>query len=130
MSFAEDMAKVCQRAGDKVDLLVRKAAIDIGKGLVESSPVDTGRFKNNWNYGNDAINRAASWEAGKDGSSSINRIVQGANAWQPGQTIYITNSLPYAKRLEDGWSKQAPAGMVKITVANFQSAIREAAAQL
>ena len=37
-----------------------------------------------------------------------------------GQTIFITNSLPYAYRLEyDGWSRQAPAGMVRVTVVEF-----------
>jgi hypothetical protein len=41
-------------------------------------------------------------------------------SWRWGEIIYLTNSLPYARRLEYGWSKQAPAGMVRITVANFE----------
>jgi hypothetical protein len=40
-----------------------------------------------------------------------------------GQTIYITNSLPYAYRLEyEGWSKvKTPAGMVRVTLAELNS---------
>jgi hypothetical protein len=32
------------------------------------------------------------------------------------ENCYIQNNLPYAERLENGWSKQAPHGMVKITL--------------
>jgi hypothetical protein len=47
-----------------------------------------------------------------------------------GQTIFITNSLPYAQRLEYGWSKQAPLGVVRITAVEFQSIARQVGAEL
>lgn len=34
--------------------------------------------------------------------------------------FYFANSLPYAFRLENGWSKQAPMGMVKVTTAEWR----------
>jgi hypothetical protein len=34
--------------------------------------------------------------------------------------------MPYALRLEYGWSKQAPAGMVRVTVAEFQAVVNAA----
>ncbi len=43
-----------------------------------------------------------------------------------GDVIYLANSLPYIRRLEYGWSKQAPAGMVRGTVGEFQQAIDKA----
>ena len=52
------------------------------------------------------------------------------DGWKPGQTIFITNSLPYAMRLEHGYSKQAPAGMVKLTVQNYAQAVAKAAREL
>ncbi|NBT33816.1 MAG: hypothetical protein EBT13_18445 [Rhodobacteraceae bacterium] len=36
--------------------------------------------------------------------------------------IYIQNNLPYANRLENGWSGQAPQGMVALTVAEVSAA--------
>jgi hypothetical protein len=37
-----------------------------------------------------------------------------------GQKIFLTNALPYAIRLENGWSKtQAPQGMVKLSLAEI-----------
>ena len=42
---------------------------------------------------------------------------------QPYQSVYVVNGLPYAERLENGWSQQAPLGMVALTVAELQSVI-------
>lgn len=36
-----------------------------------------------------------------------------------GYTIY--NNQPYAQRVEEGWSTQAPSGMMRITVAEYTS---------
>jgi hypothetical protein len=33
-----------------------------------------------------------------------------------GQTVWIFNNVPYAQRLENGWSKKAPEGMAQITL--------------
>ena len=37
------------------------------------------------------------------------------------RAIWITNNLPYAEPLENGWSKQAPAGMVAQTKAAIEA---------
>ncbi len=39
-----------------------------------------------------------------------------------GQTFYLTNSAPYINRLEyEAWSNQAPAGMVRLNVSQFNT---------
>lgn len=49
-----------------------------------------------------------------------------ANAGEAGSVTYIVNSVPYIMRLEyEGWSPQAPAGMVRLTVAEFQQLVNE-----
>ncbi|CFO10931.1 Uncharacterised protein [Bordetella pertussis] len=40
---------------------------------------------------------------------------------------YLSNSLPYAVPLENGWSKQAPQGMAKLTAQEFQRYVSQAA---
>lgn len=40
--------------------------------------------------------------------------------------ITIMNQLPYAGRVEDGWSTQAPVGMMKIANAEFPDILRTA----
>ena len=47
-----------------------------------------------------------------------------------GDVIYLTNNLPYAVPLEEGYSKQAPAGMVALTVQDFQSVVAQIGIEL
>ena len=43
---------------------------------------------------------------------------------QPGESIWISNNLPYITALEDGHSKQAPAGMVALSLAEVSSGLQ------
>lgn len=131
MGFAADLARLCEAAGDKAELVVRKAALDLGGQLLDRSPVDTGRFKNNWATSVNGMSTATG--AGADASAAAARTMLQAQVaeWKPGQTIWITNSLPYAYRLEyDGWSKQAPGGMVRLAVQDYAQAVAKAAREL
>lgn len=124
--FKREFGRLLQRVGDKVDTVVRKAAIDIGTSLVMKSPVDTGRFRGNWQFGIGKVNQDVSSEVDKSGAASVGRVVAGVGQWGNYQTMFMTNSLPYAIRLEYGWSQQSPQGMVRITVVEFKAAIRKA----
>jgi hypothetical protein len=43
----------------------------------------------------------------------------------------MINALPYGPRLEyEGWSSQAPAGMVRISVVEFQTFVDKAVMEL
>ena len=43
--------------------------------------------------------------------------------------FWLTNNLPYSEVLEDGWSKQAPLGIVKTTMVDIGAAFEQSAAQ-
>jgi hypothetical protein len=124
MSFADDLSKYCQAAGDKIDLVVRKSALELQASMIAKSPVDTGRFKSNWQCGLGGMNLETAATAGSDALGRTEVVLQG---YRPGQTIWLTNNLPYAKRLENGWSQQAPSGMVRLTVQDFKYAVKRAA---
>lgn len=89
-----------------------------------------GRFKNNWQVGVGFVNTDTSRGPSASGSDSLAAFTPTLNSWKAGDTIYLTNSLPYAKRLEYGWSKQAPGGMVRLSVQNAAQAFANAAAQV
>lgn len=155
--FKANFAKLLAAAGNKAELVVRASADGIAASLVQRSPVGDptqwlslrpfsdlstgkqqtalkapagyvgGRFKNNWQGGISAINTDTSAQPDKGGDGSLGRIRQILAAWKPGQTIYMTNSLPYARDLEYGHSMQAPQGMVRLTVLEFQQHVRRAA---
>jgi hypothetical protein len=118
--FKRNFSALLKRVGDRAEMVVRGTALGIGGSVAEKSPVDTGRFKNNWMTALDSIDASANARADASGASSRASLTAQVAAWKPGQTIFITNSLPYAYRLEyDGWSRQAPAGMVRVTVVEF-----------
>ena len=60
----------------------------------------------------------------------MGRINAGIADWKGGQTIYMVNNLPYARRLEYGWSKQSPSGVVRITVQNYTRYLEKAVKSL
>lgn len=127
MGFADDLNKLCKRAGDKAEMVVRKTALELQSGMIERSPVDTGRFKSNWACGVGAVNTDTSAAPGTDAEGRTRTVLEG---WKPGQTIWLTNSLVYARRLENGWSQQAPSGMVRLTVQSYSQALARAVASI
>jgi hypothetical protein len=128
MSFADDIRKFQQKTNLSMDLIVRKVTIDITTALVRMSPVDTGRFRGNWMIGVGSPDVSTIDAVDKDGSTTVARITTAAGSLEAGGVVYITNSLPYARRLEYGWSKQAPSppGIVRLTVQRYSEYIANA----
>lgn len=86
-----------------------------------------GRFRANWQYGVNVPNGKTTANIDPDGSASIERVASEVDQDALGKVHYLTNSLAYAKRLEDGWSKQAPSGMVTLTTIEFMPIVAAAA---
>lgn len=129
--FALSLAKFAEQAPAQARAVVRKVATDVLTKTVLRSPVDTGRFRANWvtTFGAPGVRTTA--DVDPTGQGAILRGTATIGRAYGDFDIYITNSLPYAIPLEYGYSKQAPAGMVRITVAEFQTyvdnAVRQAA---
>lgn len=123
--FKRNFAALMKKAGRKAEMVVRASALSVGASLIQRTPVDTGRAKANWVPGIGAVNTKTTGEINAEAAVGV--INQALQTWKPGQTIYITNSLPYIKRLEDGWSNQAPAGMVRLTIVEWKDSVRRAA---
>jgi hypothetical protein len=128
--FRREFGELLRRQGANIDAAMRRTAIQIASRVIQMSPVDTGRFRGNWNVGIPAIDFATREDVDPTGAGSLQRAQSAIGSWRIGESLYVTNSLPYAKRLEEGYSQQAPAGMVKVTVAEFQSAVRKALREL
>jgi len=113
-SFAADIGRFVDETKVSADLVVRRLALEMHAGLLKRSPVDTGRFRGNWRIG--VAQRDTTVDEG--GPSLGTKTGQPANAGEAaaavqslagvkyGQTVHISNSLPYAKPLNDGHSKQ------------------------
>jgi hypothetical protein len=66
----------------------------------------------------------------KSGTATISKATAAAADLQAGEVIYLVNNLPYGPSLERGHSRQAPTGMVGITVAEFQAVAGSAVSTL
>lgn len=129
MTFALDLQKFAEKAGARADACVGEIVASIASRLDERSPVDTGRFRANWNYGLGAPDLSTSLKTDKAGGATSSRIIAQIPADAAGQVHYLSNNLPYAMRLENGWSKQAPQGILSRTVVEFQTFVDDAVAE-
>lgn len=127
MGLADDLAKFAAKTKERVEDVHRELVIQVADALVTGSVVDTGRFRGNWVPGINAVNTDASRPPDKTGQATLGAIISAIP--KPGGVFYITNSLPYARRLEyEGWSKQMPAGVVRITAMRFNEWLAKAVA--
>lgn len=141
MTFATDMTKFCRDiAPAYVAKTIRRTVIEIGARAVERSPVGDalywsrpappgyvgGRFRGNWQYG---VGSAPSGELDRidaGGNATVADITGGVMASRASGVHYVVNNLPYAERIENGWSRQAPEGIVSLLELEFQSIFESA----
>lgn len=127
-SFALDVNAFVARAQAAQDRVFREIVMEIARAVIMSSPVDTGRFRGNWQLGVDRVPAGTIDFTDPTGAMTTAVIAEGTIALRAGDVAYIVNNLPYAIELEYGHSQQAPQGMVRITLERFQSIVRQAIA--
>ncbi|WP_054898924.1 MULTISPECIES: HK97 gp10 family phage protein [Pseudomonas] len=125
-SFALQLAEFAEQAKEAVDASLREVIIEIGNSLIRMSPVDTGRFRGNWQFTIEAPAAGTLSALDPTGAEATARIAGESILFRAGTTAFIVNNLPYAIPLEYGHSDQAPGGMVRITQARFQQIVEEA----
>ena len=125
-SFAESLAQFAEQAKEAIDDVFREVVIEVGTSVIRLSPVDTGRFKGNWQFTVGAPSNQSIDTFDKAGHETIAALVAEVSSLEAGQIAYIVNNLVYGVPLEYGHSAQAPAGMVQITLARFQQIVEEA----
>lgn len=114
-SFNVDLTKFAKSMNIELETVVRKLAFEVYKGVTQKTPVDTGRAKANWMLGYGSINSRIT----NNTTFSLVQPPKGSGK----RPIYITNNLPYISKLENGSSKQAPNGMVNLTMNEVQRSV-------
>ena len=95
--------------------LVRKTALMAFANIGLATPVKSGRARANWNISVDTVDGKTTDST--DQPDYVTKAMSAIANFVIGKTIYISNNLPYIKRLNDGYSKQAPANFVETGVA-------------
>ena len=108
----------------KAGRLRRGLKVNDSMEIKKASGYVGGRFRGNWQLtiGSPASGTLDDIDPG--GAETLGRIIAGVGDLQGGDVAYIVNNLPYAIPLEHGHSeRQAPSGMVGITVDRFQTIV-------
>ena len=118
------------------DRALAATALDMFSGIVKLTPVDKGILRGNWQV---QINSPASSEidSDRDPVPPARTILSKYR----GGSIYFSNNKPYAmtaeyglwgtgdgatnKTTRDGYSVQAPYGMVRVTLENFTQTLKK-----
>jgi hypothetical protein len=156
--FEADLQAFCKATDARLELVVKKIVFELLKKIILRTPVDTGRAAGSWATSKGEAGSEMLPE-GKFGSAETAASKAASNLDNisfdpPGGVFWIYNNLPYIEVLEFGlyasggmnapWGKaystgktvagfsiQAPAGMVRISIAEVEAemkSILEAAA--
>ncbi|HBN9494950.1 hypothetical protein [Pseudomonas aeruginosa] len=94
---------------------VRVIALAMLNEIVLRSPVDTGRFRGNNIVSVGAPVYTSTTNVDKSGGETIQRGLSVMTGLEPYTQVFIQNNLIYALPLEQGHSKQAPAGIYEVS---------------
>lgn len=139
--WSMDLTKYAKKAGVEINEVRKAYAFALYSSIVKKTPVDTGRARGNWNISvgkeDTSVDDPSSYPKPsgkyKDKSSPPRaklKYTDPNSIPEPkgDESIFISNNLPYIASLEYGSSKQAPNGMVGVTLANneniFNAAVR------
>lgn len=159
MSFSSDLNKFAKKVESNGDKILRGTFLGVFASVMKRSPVGNpenwvaydkasgtykdyisvhgypegyigGTFRGNWQTD---VNKAPDGvldDKDKTGAKSTLKAKTEAERANWGDSIYMVNNLPYAQRLENGWSTQAPRGMVKVTETQFKRIVNREAKKL
>lgn len=135
--FAKRIDRIAVRVEGNVERAMKDCAGAVLRSVVENTPVDTGMARSNWTP---ELDRAfeglfPARVPGKAGSTAEENAAATIEAGTPtieefdlaaNREIHITNNAPHIQPLNDGHSKQAPAGFVQMAVMEGLATVRGA----
>lgn len=94
------------------DKLVRATALLTMQHITMGTPVDTGRARLNWNASRNVVDGSTTVSVDPQATGTM-KMLEALTGYKAGDTMYVSNNLPYIVRLNEGYSKQAPANFVE-----------------
>ena len=130
--------------GKLPEKVVRGTILSMGAKIIQRTPVGNpalwkrpvkgyvgGRLRMSWQHTVGQPATGTGEGVDPSGSGAIADLRATVSRLKMGQAFYQTNNLTYSVAIEFGHStKQAPQGMVRITVAEYEASIKEAVAKV
>lgn len=143
MTFSLDLKKATKNIKENRDKIIRGTLISLSSKIIKRTPVGNpalwkskppkgyigGSLRGGWQASIGTPDRSLSKrkETNDAGGQTAVDAAGVANALCAGQTFYLTNPLPYARRVEFGWSGQAPQGMLRVSILEAQTELNKRA---
>lgn len=141
MSFQSQIDAFATKTKERLHGATRYIVSELASRLDERSPVGNpalwknppppnyrpGTFRGGWQLG---VNNVPGGQTGRldpGGAVTLSAVKAAIPAEAGGNVYYLTNNVIYGPRLENGWSSQAPAGLVGLTALEFPQVVRAAA---
>ena len=125
-SFELQMKEFENMTSEKSELLFKKVCFDLSNSIIIDTVVDKGTARGNWQPDINSIQNDVLEIEDKSGNATVAKVASQTNNLKLGQYFTLTNNLPYILRLEYGWSKKSPQGMLGINVMRFQNFVNQA----
>ena len=154
MTFALDIRKFAEKAKANTDDVIAGTCLDLSRRVILRTPVDSGQARWNWQASisspktgvlKSKLDEGSSAKAPNPSTASDRRISQISSVVDKasGNIFFLTNNMPYINKLEfggypspstsgktsSGYSTQAPSGMVRVTIREFQSIVDKQAVE-
>lgn len=134
--FSGDFREFTRKTLERADRLIRAVGIKTFSAIIKDTPVGDpdlwrsappegyvgGRLRANWQCSLFAPDLTTT--ASTDHQGSIGRMQETVLPANRHDVLWLSNSLSYAERIEfEGWSTQAPHGMIRRNVARIKRII-------
>jgi hypothetical protein len=126
IKFNKEIDDFVKKVPQKALLIQKKTVLEALRRLVLKTPVDTGHARMNWQVtiGNPANEEIEGYD--KEGKKTIARGLAAIKDLSAYKVVWISNNVTYIEFLEDGSSKQAPEGMLAVTVEELRMMFKKA----
>lgn len=139
-TFALDLAKFADKVKGRADQVTGNVVAQIAAALDRRSPVGDatywkskppkgyvgGRFRGNWQLGVGDVPVGETRRIDPSGAATLGAIIAEIPTQAAGKVYWLANNVPYARRIEEGWSRQAPQGLVGRTAIEFPQMVEQA----
>jgi hypothetical protein len=129
MSNPSRAASKLRKLGKKIEVNANKNTIKLAsviqQTIILATPVDTGRARANWQATVGVPFKRVLDEVDETGSKTISENDSNISKRKFKENIYISNNLAYIKRLNDGYSAQAPKAFVEQAIKTAKTAVKD-----
>lgn len=119
MSFRQDMRRFEAKVAGQSEQVIRNSAAALFARIVTSTPFDEGAARGNWQVGIGSAPSGVTDDKDPGGEATISAGQLKTASFTLADKLFYANNLPYIRRLEKGWSGQAPSGMVAANVEDW-----------